>query len=64
MVAFGIYRDVISSVFPKRGAELDLYLAMIGGLNLKYGKLFHQCHKSFACKAALSFLNSILAWTG
>ncbi|XP_029927907.1 uncharacterized protein LOC115373572 [Myripristis murdjan] len=54
VVAFGIYRDVICSVYPERRQELDSYLALIGDLNLRYGKnIFYQYHKGFSSKAAL-----------
>ena len=60
-MAFGIYRDVICSVFPERRAELDSYLALIGDLNLKYGRnIFYQYHKAFANKAALFISQSNL----
>ena len=35
VVAFGIYRDVICSVYPERRQELDTYLSLIGDLNLR-----------------------------
>uniref|UniRef100_UPI003AAB1521 uncharacterized protein n=1 Tax=Centroberyx gerrardi TaxID=166262 RepID=UPI003AAB1521 len=38
VVAFGIHRDVICSVYPDRRLQLDGYLALIGDLNLKYGR--------------------------
>ena len=54
LVAFGIFRDVICSVYPDRRQELDAYLALIGDINLTYGKaLFYQYHKAFSRKAAL-----------
>ncbi|XP_071060142.1 uncharacterized protein [Pseudochaenichthys georgianus] len=59
LVAFSIFRDVLCTVYPGRRAELDAYLAMIGDLHLKYGKLvFYQYHKSFSSKAALHLAHS------
>ncbi|XP_074539253.1 uncharacterized protein LOC141800545 [Halichoeres trimaculatus] len=66
LVAFGIYRDVICAVYPERRIELDAYLALIGDLNIRYGKnLFYQYHKAFANKAALhiSQSNLLLNWS-
>ena len=40
LVAFGLFWDVICSVYPERRQELDSYLALIGDLNLKYGRIF------------------------
>lgn len=37
LVAFGIYRDVICSIYPERWLELNSDLALIE-LNLKYGR--------------------------
>lgn len=54
VVAFGIYRDVICSVYPERRQELDTYLALIGDLNLRYGKnIFYQYHECFFSQVAL-----------
>ncbi|XP_075336600.1 uncharacterized protein LOC142397143 [Odontesthes bonariensis] len=53
VAAFGVYRDVICSVYPERRVELDSYLALTADLNLKYGRsLFYQYHKAFSSKAA------------
>ncbi len=65
-MAFGIYRDVVCSVYPDRRAELDAYLALIRDLNLRYGKnIFYQYHKAFSSKAALyiSQSNIRLNWS-
>ena len=66
LVAFGIYRDVICSVFPARRQELDAYLALIGDLNLKYGRnIFYQYHKALSSKSALyiSQYNTAIDWS-
>jgi len=66
LVAFGVYRDVICSVYPERRQELDSYLALIGDLSQNYAKnVFFQYHKSFSSKAALfiSQANSRLDWS-
>ena len=66
LVAFGIYREVVCSVFPQRRKELDGYLDLIGDLNLCYGKhFFYQYHKGFSSKAALhvSRSNVLLDWS-
>ncbi|CAK6980777.1 hypothetical protein EYF80_055417 [Scomber scombrus] len=58
--------DVICMVYPERRQELDTYLALIGVLNLKYGKnIFFQYHKAFSSKAALyiSQSNTCLNWS-
>ena len=48
VVAFGIFREVLCSVFPQRRTELDGYLALIGDLNLRYGQnVFYLYHKGF-----------------
>lgn len=48
-VAFGIYHDVIYSVYPERKQEFDSYLALNGDLNLKYGKsIFYTTNHSLA----------------
>ena len=59
MVAFGIFRDVICSVYPERRVELDAYMAIIGDINLRYGRsIFYQYHKSFSSKGALHLAHS------
>ncbi|XP_039668973.1 uncharacterized protein LOC120566512 [Perca fluviatilis] len=59
LVAFGLFREVICSVYPDRRAELDSYLALIGDLNLKYGRnIFFHYHKAFSSKAALHLARS------
>ena len=66
VVAFGIFREVLCSVFPQRRKELDGYLALIGDLNLRYGKnVFYQYHKGFSSKAALqvTHCNTLLDWS-
>ena len=66
IVAFGICRDVVCSVFPQRRKELDAYLALIGDLHLRYGNnVFYQYHKGFSSKAALhvSRNNWLLDWS-
>jgi len=66
LVAFGIFRDVVCSVFPNRRQELDGYMALIGDLNLRYGRnLFYQYHKEFSSKAAryVSHSNVLLNWS-
>ena len=66
LVAFGIFRDVVCSVLPDRRAELDAYLALIGDLNLRYGRnFFYQYHKAFVSKAALHIAqsNTCLNWS-
>ncbi|KAL7380113.1 hypothetical protein ABVT39_011947 [Epinephelus coioides] len=66
VTAFGIYRDIICSVFPERRQELDSYLSLICDLNLKYGRnVFYQYHKAFASKAALYIeqFNTRLDWS-
>lgn len=66
VLAFGIYCVVLCSVYPECRQELDTYLALIGDLNLKYGKnIFYQCHKVFSSKAAhyVSQYNIHLTWS-
>lgn len=66
VLAFGIYRDMLCSVYPQCRQELDMYLALIGDLNLKYGKnIFYQCYKVFSSKAAsyVSQCNIRLTWS-
>ena len=66
LVAFGIFRDAVCSVFPDRRVELDAYLALIGDLNLRYGRnFFYQYHKAFSSKAALHIAqsNSRVNWS-
>ncbi|XP_033931187.1 uncharacterized protein [Pseudochaenichthys georgianus] len=66
LVAFGIFRDVLCSVYPERRVELDAYLGLIGDLYLKFGKsTFYSYHKSFSSKAALhlAHCNVRLDWS-
>ncbi|XP_034086278.1 uncharacterized protein LOC117555511 [Gymnodraco acuticeps] len=66
LVAFGIFRDVLCTVYPERRTELDAYLGIIGDLQLKYGKsIFYYYHKSFSSKAArhLAHCNIRLDWS-
>ena len=66
VVAFRIFRKVVCSVSPQRRKGLDGYLALIGDLNLRYGKnMFYQYHKGFSSKAALhvSRSNMLLDWS-
>ena len=57
LVAFGIFRDVVCSRFPHRRQELDLYMALIGDLNLKK-TCFTSTTRSF--RARLCWL----CWSG
>lgn len=66
LVAFGVFRDVICSVFPDRRKEFDTYLSIIGDLNLRYGRnIFYLYHKAFSSKAAfhISQFNSNIDWS-
>lgn len=66
VIAFGIYRDVLCEVFPKRREELDLYLAMMADFNQRYGgTLFYEYHKSLSAKSAslITLFNSRLDWS-
>lgn len=51
VVGFGVYRNVICTIYPERRQEFDPYLALISDLNLKYSKnIFYQYHKAFSTK--------------
>ena len=66
VVAFGIFRDVICSVYPDRRVELDSYLALVGDLFLRYGRnYFWQYHRAFSGKAAahIARANVRLDWS-
>nr|XP_055074593.1 uncharacterized protein LOC129454107 [Misgurnus anguillicaudatus] len=66
VTAFGTYRDIMCQVFPERREELDIYLAMLADLNLRYGgTLFYEYHKSFSAKAAsfVTLFNTKLDWS-
>ena len=66
VIAFGLYRDVICSVYPDRRIELDTYLAIMADFNLRYGgTLFYQYHNAFSAKSAsyISLYNLRLDWS-
>ncbi|KAM4688946.1 uncharacterized protein O3C94_007053 [Discoglossus pictus] len=65
VLAFGIFRDVICSVFPHRRQELDDHLHLIVDLAYRYGGFaYYDYHRSFAAKAAatLSQFNLHVNW--
>lgn len=67
LIAFGLFREIICSVYPERRKELNDYLALIGDLNLRYGRnIFYKYHKGFSNKAALYIAqsNTRLNWSG
>ncbi|MGH0137612.1 UNVERIFIED_CONTAM: hypothetical protein FKN15_020296 [Acipenser sinensis] len=53
VLAFSIYRDVLSSTYPHRQLELDQCLFYIMELSIRYGgTMFYEYHKAFSAKAA------------
>ena len=53
MKAFGIYKSVMTEVYPQRQKELDLYERNIIDMGMRYpGSGFYEYHKQFSAKAA------------
>ena len=53
MKAFGIYKSVMTEVYPQRQKELDLYERNIIDMGTRYsGSGFYEYHKQFSAKAA------------
>ena len=53
MKAFGIYKSVMTEVYPQRQKELDLYERNIIDMGMRYpGSGFYKYHKLFSAKAA------------
>ena len=65
VVAFGIFREVLCSVFPQRRKELDGYLALIGDLICVMGRMFftYTTRGSPARPPSMS-PDAICCWTG
>ena len=53
MKAFGIYKSVMTEVYPQRQKELDLYERNIIDMGMRYpGSGFYKYHKQFSAKEA------------
>ena len=53
MKAFGIYKSVMTEVYPQRQKELDLYERNIIDMGTRYpGSGFYEYHRQFSAKAA------------
>ncbi|MGH0138989.1 UNVERIFIED_CONTAM: hypothetical protein FKN15_025387 [Acipenser sinensis] len=62
VLAFSIFRDVLCTAYPHRREELDLYLAYVVELSVRYGStMFFEYHESFSA-AVLATDNIIVNW--
>jgi len=64
--AFGIYKNIMCSIYPHRRAELDLYERDIVDMATRYGgRGFYEYHKQFSLRAAahLRYQNIQVDWS-
>ena len=64
--AFGIYKNIMCSVYPQRRNELDLYERDIVDMATRYsGRCFYEYHRQFSLKAAahLRYNNILVDWS-
>ena len=56
MKAFGIYKSIMTEVYPQRQRELDAYERCITNMGIRYpGSGFYEYHRQFSAKAAALF---------
>ena len=65
ILAFGVYKQVMCSVYPQRRAELDFYERDLVDMGTRYPTGFYEYHRLFSAKAAaqLRYNNTPIDWS-